>query len=87
MNFAKVNSPKAVIPAETSAHFDRLFETSSNPRATASKQTMQNIVMVTLQTVQFSLDIAELADLSGNQLPAKIKGLVGLRISKTYNKG
>ena len=42
-----------------------------------------------LATVQFSLDIAELkfAELSGNQLPVKIKGLIGLRISKTYKKG
>ena len=36
-----------VIYLRTSAHFNRLFETSSSPRATASKQTMQNIVMAT----------------------------------------
>ena len=47
--------PGSVIP-ETSEHFNRLFETSSSPRSTASKQAMQNIVMV---TVELSLDNAE----------------------------
>ena len=37
----------------TSAHLYRLFKTSSSPRTAASKQTMQNIVMV---NVEFSLD-------------------------------
>ena len=36
---------------ETTAHFKRLIETSRSPRATASKQKMQNIVM---KTVEFS---------------------------------
>ena len=56
----------------TSAHLYRLFKTSSSPRTTASKQTMQNIVMV---NVEFSLDNTDLkfADLSGNQLPINFK--------------
>ena len=33
----------------TSAHFNRLFETSSCSRATASKQTKQNSVMATVE--------------------------------------
>ena len=40
----------SLIP-ETSAHFNQLFETSSNPRMTAraSKQTKQNIIKATEQ--------------------------------------
>ena len=42
--------------SEKSAYLNRLFETSSSPCATAPTQTMQNIVMV---TVEFSLDNTE----------------------------
>ena len=50
--------------------------------ATASKQTMRNIVMVTQQDSimpHFSPDKAEkkFADLSGNQLPIDFKRLIG----------
>ena len=58
----------SLIP-EMSAHFNQLFETSSNPRMTAraSKQTRQNIIMA---TVEFCLDNTKqkFANLSGNQL-------------------
>ena len=37
-----------IIP-ETCAHLNRWFETPSRPCATASKQTMQNVVMATVQ--------------------------------------
>ena len=37
---------ESLIP-KTSAHYNRLFETSSSPLANASKQTMQNIVKAT----------------------------------------
>ena len=46
--FLEIVNKRSLIP-ETSAHFNRLFETSSSPRATASKQTMQNVVMATLE--------------------------------------
>ena len=39
-----------------SAHFNWLFETLSSPRATALKQTMQNVLMT---TAEFSLDNTE----------------------------
>ena len=81
----------SLIP-ESSAHFNRLFETSScrsSPRATALKQTMQNFVMA---TVGFSLDNTEqtFADLSRGQLPINFKRLIGLKITLvkfTYPKG
>ena len=71
----------SLIP-ETSAHFNELFETSSNPRMTAraSKQTMQNIIMV---TVEFCLDNTKpkFADLSGNQLAIDFKRLFVLKLT------
>ena len=39
--------------SETSTHFNRLFETPSSSRATAYKQTMQNIVMATVENTEF----------------------------------
>ena len=55
MTYTKVIFSGCSLIPETSAHFNQLFETSSNPHMTAraSKQTMQNIIMV---TVEFSLD-------------------------------
>ena len=71
----------SLIP-ETSAHFNQLFETSSNPRMTArvSKQTMQNIIM---ETVEFCLDNTKqkFADLSGNQLAIDFKRLFVLKFT------
>ena len=71
----------SLIP-ETSAHFNQLFETSSNPRMTAraSKQTMQNIIMA---TVEFSLDNTKqkFADLSGSQLAINFKHLFVLKLT------
>ena len=71
----------SLIP-ETSAHFNQLFETSSNPcmTARASKQTMQNIIMV---TVEFCLDNTKqkFADLSGNQLAIDFKRLFVLKLT------
>ena len=53
-----------------------MFETSLTPRATASKQTIKNIVMM---TVEFSLDNP--MDLSGKQLLINFKRLIGLEIT------
>ena len=65
---------------ETSAHYNRLFETSLSLCATASKQTMQNIVKV---TDVFSHDKTEkkFEDLFGNRLPINFKRLIGLKIT------
>ena len=71
-------------------NFDRLFKTSSNPRATASKQKIQinkvinglkkTIQIIVIATVEFSVDNTEetFADLSGNKLPINVKHLIGL---------
>ena len=71
----------SLIP-ETSAHFNQLFETSSNPRMTAraSKQTRQNIIMA---TVEFCLDNTKqkFANLSGNQLAINFKRLFVLKLT------
>ena len=56
-----------------------MFETSSTPRATASKQTIKNIVMM---TVEFSLDNP--MDLSGKQLLINFKRLIGLEITMKF---
>ena len=56
-----------------------MFETSLTPRATASKQTIKNIVMM---TVEFSLDNPNesFMDLSGKQLLINFKRLIGLEV-------
>ena len=56
-----------------------MFETSLTPRATASKQTIKNIVMM---TVEFSLDNP--MDLSGKQLLINFKRLIGLEITMKF---
>ena len=56
-----------------------MFETSLTPRATASKQTLKNIVMM---TVEFSLDNP--MDLSGKQLLINFKRLIGLEITMKF---
>ena len=86
--FRGLNPNGSIIPGK-SAHFDRLFKTSSSPRVTASKQTMQNIVIA---TVEFRLNNTEknFADPFGNQLPINLKCLSGLKITLvkfTYPKG
>ena len=71
MNFSKVPFIEVVINgcliSETSVPSHQLLKTLSSPRPTASKQTMQNIVMA---TVEVALETTEckFADLSGNQL-------------------
>ena len=42
----------------TSSHFNRLFETSSSPRATSSRQTMQNMVRTTYQESTMSTSLS-----------------------------
>ena len=44
-----IKQKPALIP-ETKAHFNRLTETSRSPHVTASKQTMQNIVIMTVES-------------------------------------
>ena len=56
-----------------------MFETSLTPRATASKQTIKNIVMM---TVEFSLDNP--MDLCGKQLLINFKHLIGLEITMKF---
>ena len=56
-----------------------MFQTSLTPRATASKQTIKNIVMM---TVEFSLDNP--MDLSGKQLLINFKRLIGLEITMKF---
>ena len=56
-----------------------MFETSLTPRATASKQTIKNIVMM---TVEFSLDNP--MDLSGKQLLINFKRLIGLELTMKF---
>ena len=56
LNFATIFFKNISLIPETSAYFYRLFETSSTLCVTASKQTVQNIVMV---TVEFSPDNTE----------------------------
>ena len=56
-----------------------MFVSSLTPRATASKQTIKNIVMM---TVEFSLDNP--MDLSGKQLLINFKRLIGLEITMKF---
>ena len=56
-----------------------MFETSLTPRATASKQTTKNIVMMTLDNPNESF-----MDLSGKQLLINFKRLIGLEITMKF---
>ena len=56
-----------------------MFETSLTPRATASKQTIKNIVMMTLDNPNESF-----MDLSGKQLLINFKRLIGLEITMKF---
>ena len=81
----------------TSAHFSRLFETLSSPRATLSKQTMQNIVMTTHQEYTMShysflttMNKKSSTRLCGDQFSFDLKRLIGIKITLvkyTYPKG
>lgn len=82
MNFTKNDILESLTP-EMLAHFNRLFETSSSPHLTASKQTMQNTVMA---TTEFFLDNIELkfAGLSRKGLliiSSIYRVIIGLRIT------
>ena len=61
---------------ETTAHFKTLIETSRSPRATASKQKMKNIVMM---TVEFSRETMNksLWTYPETILPINFKHLIG----------
>ena len=52
LSYFKMLQLKGSIIPWTSAHFHRLFEVSSNPCATASKQKMQQTVMAVMATHQ-----------------------------------
>ena len=56
-----------------------MFETSLTPRATASKQTIKNIVMMTLDNPNEIF-----MDLSGKQLLINFKRLIGLEITMKF---
>ena len=77
----------ASLISETSQKFNRLFETSSCLIATASKQTIQNVVIATHQdsiTFHYSpltTPNKKFADLSGNNPPINFRRLIGLKIT------
>ena len=75
----------SLIP-ETSAHFNRLLRTSSNPRVTASELTINAAEYCNgyCWILSWQHWIKVITNFSGNQLPINCKRLIGLKL--IFNK-